>query len=151
VAHGGCNDDLTHLIRLLCRSAANTDGSALVVLLLEDSLRYSRRTGHGLSGRQIAHSPGEGVTLSDQGRLRTTPRGSIEQVAKITKFTEHKNSSENFALDEDDILPMRCHGDSGSLVWNADVHDRRTGVFADIAGGSDRRIPQVIRFDRYNM
>jgi enoyl-CoA hydratase/carnithine racemase len=63
-------------------------------------------------------------------------------MAKRTTFSEYKDSYENFhfELDDDGILLMRCHTEDGSLVWNADVHDRMADAFADVAGDRDIKV-----------
>lgn len=61
-----------------------------------------------------------------------------------TNFADYKDAYANFelTLDDDGILLVRQHTDGGSLVWNAEAHDRMSDVFGDIAG--DRSVRVVI-------
>lgn len=63
-------------------------------------------------------------------------------MAKRTKFVEYKDKYANFhfELSEDGILLMQCHTEGGSLVWDAESHDRMADAFADIAGDRDIRV-----------
>lgn len=63
-------------------------------------------------------------------------------MAKRTKFVEYEDKYANFhfELSEDGILLMQCHTEGGSLVWDAESHDRMADAFADIAGDRDIRV-----------
>lgn len=62
-------------------------------------------------------------------------------MAKKTTFAEYKDRYANFVMEmsDDGILLLRHHSEGGSLVWNAEVHDRMADVFQDIAGDRDVR------------
>jgi enoyl-CoA hydratase/carnithine racemase len=62
-------------------------------------------------------------------------------MAKKTTFADYKDAYENFRFDlsDDGILLVQAHTNGGSLVWNADVHDRMADVFQDVAGDRDIR------------
>lgn len=62
-------------------------------------------------------------------------------MSKRTSFEDYRDSYENFELEmhDDGILLVRQHTDGGSLVWNAQSHDRMADVFGDISGDYDVR------------
>ena len=74
-------------------------------------------------------------------------------MAKRTRYEDYKDRYANFRFDlsDDGILLMQVHSDGGSVVWNAEVHDRFADAFLDVAG--DRDIRCVIHTgtgDNYN-